>query len=168
VGIVRDVTGRELRLASRNLVGRSRRCELQLASASTSSVHAIIRWTRGGWQLRDLGSRYGTYVNGRLVGAGEGVVVAQGDELRFGEAPPWRLVSEAEPELFARRGDGLTLSRVTYQSEPSAAPSTPAEGRSTSSNSVALPLAPSSGVTDSAATQPRGLRDGCSASCSPE
>src|SRR5512144_779518 len=63
-----------------------------------STRHAEVRQAGEGWQLADLGSRNGTFLNGRRV-QGEAALTA-GDEVRLGETGP-RLsvlaVSQAAP-----------------------------------------------------------------------
>ncbi|HEV7669645.1 MAG TPA: mechanosensitive ion channel domain-containing protein [Thermoanaerobaculia bacterium] len=45
-------------------VGRSRSCSLSLAEVNASKEHLRIEWTDDGYRLTDLGSSYGTRVNG--------------------------------------------------------------------------------------------------------
>jgi small-conductance mechanosensitive channel len=51
----------------RATVGRSRECSLTLSEPDASKEHFRIERQEGGWMLEDLGSRFGTRVNGRLV-----------------------------------------------------------------------------------------------------
>lgn len=46
-------------------VGRSRGCELVIADPKASKEHLRIAWEDGTWTLTDLGSSFGTLVNGR-------------------------------------------------------------------------------------------------------
>jgi ABC-type multidrug transport system ATPase subunit len=49
-------------------IGRAPDCDIVLADPHVSRNHAELRWEeRGGWQVRDLGSHNGTYVNGRRI-----------------------------------------------------------------------------------------------------
>jgi small-conductance mechanosensitive channel len=61
--------GRSLDLGSFNggpvTVGRSRNCSLTLTEPNASKEHLRIAWEDGGWVLTDLGSSFGTRVNGR-------------------------------------------------------------------------------------------------------
>ena len=41
-----------------------------IEDAFASSLHARIYWTGSSWEIRDLGSRNGTYVNGAPLAAG--------------------------------------------------------------------------------------------------
>jgi len=67
-----------------------------------SGEHAVILWDRG-WWVRDLGSRNGTFVQGRRLAAGEAVSVAAGAEIGFGAVDePWVLAEDAGPGPRAR------------------------------------------------------------------
>jgi small-conductance mechanosensitive channel len=46
-------------------VGRSRDCTLRLNEQNASKEHLKIAWDDGAWQLSDLGSSFGTKVNGQ-------------------------------------------------------------------------------------------------------
>jgi pSer/pThr/pTyr-binding forkhead associated (FHA) protein len=46
-------------------VGRSRDCTLRLNEPNASKDHLKIAWTDGAWMLTDLGSSFGTKVNGQ-------------------------------------------------------------------------------------------------------
>lgn len=63
-------------------IGRGSESEVRLADRSVSREHAVIVIDGGRAEVRDLGSRNGTWVNGRRI---EGSAVVQaGDALRFG------------------------------------------------------------------------------------
>lgn len=56
-----DVDEREL------FIGRSTRCEITVPDRFLSRRHARLFPTDNGWRIEDLGSRNGTYINGRRV-----------------------------------------------------------------------------------------------------
>ncbi|MEO1336418.1 MAG: FHA domain-containing protein, partial [Myxococcota bacterium] len=60
-------SGETLVLAAQCLVGRSAACQIRLDDRYVSSEHAKLVWTGSKWQVRDLGSRNGTFVDGRRV-----------------------------------------------------------------------------------------------------
>lgn len=94
-------------LTSPHLVGRGPRCALQLSSRLASGEHASFHWLDGGWQLRDLNSRNGTFVDGRRLGATERVVVRAGSRIAFGDPDDvHRLLDDAAPVAIARPTDG--------------------------------------------------------------
>ncbi|MEM9558058.1 MAG: sigma 54-interacting transcriptional regulator [Acidobacteriota bacterium] len=98
-----DPSGRALRLrgtvdgierwfalaAGKNLVGSRRDAAVHLADASVSRRHAVVLVEPTGVVVRDLGSKNGTFLNGRPI---VDAPLVLGDELRCG---PVRLVLEA-------------------------------------------------------------------------
>ena len=94
-------SGDRFPLAARSLVGRSRACGLRLDASAVSGEHASLRWEQGGWVLRDLGSRNGTWVASRRVAPGEQLRLEAGDELCFAGAERWRLVDAGPPQPCA-------------------------------------------------------------------
>jgi pSer/pThr/pTyr-binding forkhead associated (FHA) protein len=68
---------------ARATIGRSGENAVVLRDGSASRVHALVEQLNGGWLLRDLGSRNGTFLNGeRIVGDR---VLRSGDELKVGD-----------------------------------------------------------------------------------
>ena len=75
----------EHRIAGRRItIGSAPGNDLTLAHKSVAPHHAIIRNTRRGCYVRDLGSDTGTFLNGRRIEGEE--LTRVGDELRFGAA----------------------------------------------------------------------------------
>lgn len=77
-------------------IGRGGKNDIRLMGSQVSASHAILRRGPGGWAIEDLGSRNGTFIDGRRLGAGpvplqDGASVfaggskfsIQGDVLRF-------------------------------------------------------------------------------------
>lgn len=77
-------SGRRYSLGSRCLLGRHPACDVTLEDARISGEHASLHWRGEGWELRDLGSRNGTFVAGRKLGAGERVVLKAGQHFLLG------------------------------------------------------------------------------------
>lgn len=101
MGRLRGVEG-EVWLPERCLVGRSRSCDVVLAAPDVSGEHAVLQWSEQRWELRDLGSRNGSFVDGVRVGVGERVAVLVGTRLRFGrQGAEWVLVDASAPRLMA-------------------------------------------------------------------
>jgi hypothetical protein len=68
---------------SRSIVmGRSPECELFLDDVTVSRRHADLRPVEGGWELHDLGSLNGSYVNRRRIDVQR---LAGGDEVQIGK-----------------------------------------------------------------------------------
>lgn len=63
---------------------------------------AAIRWNGVNWEVRDLGSRNGTHVNGELMALGKSYPLGQGDTICFGDAKEiWTLVDASAPQVMA-------------------------------------------------------------------
>lgn len=90
-------------LPARCIVGRGRAAGIRVDDGRVSSEHARLTWARGQWTLRDLGSRNGTYVNGKRLKAGQDAVLKRGARVGFADAEcAWTLVDAAGPEACAR------------------------------------------------------------------
>jgi hypothetical protein len=61
-----------------------RDCEVWLDDAVVSAEHALLRWRSGTWELQDLHSRNGTYVNNRRLTPGEKIGLEAGARLGLG------------------------------------------------------------------------------------
>jgi hypothetical protein len=80
---------------------------LQIQEPYVSAQHAALRWGSTRWELKDLGSRNGTFLNGARLEVGKAYVVAQGAELTFGsEAELWVLQDDLPPPAMAIPLDG--------------------------------------------------------------
>src|SRR5262245_52122287 len=100
------VTGRELSLRARNLIGRAARADVRLLGGGSSKEHATIQWDGSRWILHDVGSRNGTRVNGTLL-LGQSWPLVVGDELTFGDPDErWSWVDGMAPRAAAGRADG--------------------------------------------------------------
>lgn len=62
-------------------VGRDRSCEIRIVDRSVSRQHAVIRKSRDGWHLMDLGSTNGTLVNDTPI---VNTVLKASDRIQFG------------------------------------------------------------------------------------
>lgn len=93
-------------------VGRHAAADLRFSAESdleVSARHALFRHLPGGWVVRDLGSRNGTWVNGARI-SGE-VAVQPGDRISFGPQGPVLEVpggAAAGPATVAARGESVT------------------------------------------------------------
>ena len=76
--------GRSVPLDRSLVIGRRPDCDLVLRDDSVSGHHARFGWSGDGWHVEDLGSRNGTYVNGRAVKSS--VALHSGDAVRIGTA----------------------------------------------------------------------------------
>lgn len=93
--------GERVVLFDEHVVGRSSRCDTQLADSGTSSRHALLFWDGRSWHVRDLGSTNGTAVDGKSLTRGGTAPLRPGCELRFGEHETVRVVDAAAPRPTA-------------------------------------------------------------------
>ncbi len=74
--------GKDVTLGAETVVGRAPDVELPVDDAGASRRHCRVRMEGQFWVLEDLGSRNGTFVNGKRA---EGVVpLREGDVVRIG------------------------------------------------------------------------------------
>ena len=81
-----------VRLASDAVLGRGNACGLKISSRMVSRRHAELKVGGDDLRVRDLGSRNGTFVDGRRLDDGELAAVPVGSELSLGGVR-FRLVS---------------------------------------------------------------------------
>jgi len=102
VGRLRQIDGgSDWLLQGRNFIGRSRACTIRLDRPEVSGEHAVLRWTGGDWEVKDLHSRNGVFVDGHRLPAGERVPLRAGCRLGFGRDAGHELADAGEPTAFA-------------------------------------------------------------------
>lgn len=70
-----------------NAIGRAKNCDLIVDDPMASRNQGTLsRSDDGVWRFKDLGSKNGTYVNGKRVDSGASVVVEPGDEITIGQS----------------------------------------------------------------------------------
>lgn len=67
--------------SSVTMIGRRRSCDLRIPLTSISRKHCQLNLNQGVWMIRDLGSRNGTYLNGKRV---KEDVIQAGDSIGIG------------------------------------------------------------------------------------
>jgi adenylate cyclase len=80
-------------------IGRTRANACALRDQASSSRHAVIRRNSGGWQIEDVGSRNGTFVNGVSITL---CVLKHGDRIQIGDT---ELVFEEDAAPLVISGD---------------------------------------------------------------
>ncbi len=104
--IERVGSGETFLLRSQLLLGRSESCDLRINEPRVSSEHARVRWTGTTWEVRDLGSKNGTFVGERRLSTGDRATLLMGDTLGLGgaksPAPVFLLVDGSAPVASAR------------------------------------------------------------------
>ena len=109
MGALENPQGERCTLWSDHLVGRAPEAALRLDHGSVSWRHASLRWTGRGWELQDLGSRNGTFLNGNRVDPGTRALLRIGARLRFGDGEEeWLVVDLDPPEAVATSLDDGT------------------------------------------------------------
>jgi hypothetical protein len=108
MGALRELSSGQIRvLEPEHVVGRASSCSLRLGERHVSARHALLRARGGHWTLRDLGSRNGTFVDGKALKAGEEAVVRRGSRIAFGRpGPEWELVDDSAPHAMIVPVDG--------------------------------------------------------------
>jgi FHA domain len=96
-------SGRAFTLGPRCLIGRHRACDLRIDDPRVSGEHASLYWTDGRWELRDLGSRNGTFLEGRRLAAGERGQLTEGATFTLGGMNEELVLADASaPSASAR------------------------------------------------------------------
>ncbi len=103
----RTADGMEVLLTTETVVGRLTSCGVCLAPSFVSLAHALIRWSGSEWELRDLGSTNGTYLEGTRIQSGQTSRLKLGSMLTFGDLPEtWELIADSPPTPAAIPLDG--------------------------------------------------------------
>jgi len=95
VGVLLDTrSGSLITLSARTIVGRSAACLVVIDDPRASAEHAAIAWAGQCWEVRDLGSLNGTWLDGRRLAAGERAAVRHNSRLAFGGVDTWILADD--------------------------------------------------------------------------
>jgi hypothetical protein len=98
--IRKSSTGETRILEPSHVVGRvpAPRCSLTLDKPYVSGVHAELRWTGVAWEIKDLGSRNGTYLDGRRLDPSAPHRLGEGSKVAFGKMEQeWEVVDASRP-----------------------------------------------------------------------
>lgn len=109
MGTLRTPAGAAVPLLADTLLGRSDRTDVRVDDRAVSSEHARIRWTGRAWVLRDLGSRNGTWLDGRRLDPGGSAALALGSVIGLGSDAPRFHVAAIDPPAVAAVGDDGTV-----------------------------------------------------------
>ena len=66
------------------IIGCNPECDIVLKSKTVSGKHAVFIRKPPGYELEDLGSTGGTYINGRKIS--QAVILKDGDRIQMGES----------------------------------------------------------------------------------
>ncbi len=112
-GINGDIEGKVWESDQLLRAGRLGTLEIVLDDHSVSRRHAELRDTAEGWQIRDLGSTNGTFVNGVRLGPAEKPLHSN-DVVQFGKlAFAVEVLNETGDEPTATPGEGLQVKAAT-------------------------------------------------------
>jgi FHA domain len=102
MGTIREVATQRLRiLEPEHLVGRVRGSGLRLDERYVSSRHSVLRWACDGWELKDLGSRNGTFLDGERIKPAQEYPLRLGSRISFGKSDnEWEMVDVSMPRVM--------------------------------------------------------------------
>jgi hypothetical protein len=100
-------TGKTLLLEPEHVVGRALTCSLRLRPLYVSTQHALLRWVDPHWEVKDLASSNGTYLDGRRIDDRQPATVPVGSKIAFGRPDEqWELVDASPPRVMLVPIDG--------------------------------------------------------------
>lgn len=89
-------------LRTHALLGRHAKCDICIDAPKVSGEHASLHWTNDAWELRDLGSRNGTFIEGRRLKPGDRVVLETGQSFSLSrQSAEFELVDASGPGAVA-------------------------------------------------------------------
>lgn len=95
-------TNQHIPLRAHVLLGRHAQCDIRLDAPKVSGQHARLQWVDEGWEIVDLGSRNGTFVNGRRLETGGRMSVERGAMISLGRnATELEFVDASAPGVVA-------------------------------------------------------------------
>ncbi len=110
MGAIRKVsTGSTRELEPQHVIGRTLppMCSQTIDDPRVSGIHALIRWTGRIWELRDLNSRNGTYLDGARIEPNVALCLREGSRIGYGTpGEEWLVVNDAPPDVMAVPLDG--------------------------------------------------------------
>lgn len=100
--ILHITSGKTVVLAAHSVVGRAPASVVGLRDPATSYDHASISWNGECWEIRDLGSTNGTWVNNERVPLKERIPLSRGAVLQFAvDEERWELNDDQGPVVIA-------------------------------------------------------------------
>lgn len=98
-----QATGQFITLGARCLFGRHPSCDVRVDEPRVSGEHASLHWVGGSWELRDLGSRNGTFLGQRRLSPGERAPLVEGATFSLAGPSAAFVLTDAEPPGAAAR-----------------------------------------------------------------
>jgi len=108
MGLLRDLESEKTSLLEpEHVVGRGHGCSLRLGHRFVSAQHAHLRWAHGRWEVKDLGSLNGTFLDGERIKPGDECPIKKGSRVAFGKVEKaWELVDDSGPQAMVVPLDG--------------------------------------------------------------
>lgn len=96
--LIQVASGQKRLLEAEHFVGRGMNCSLCINERYVSAQHALLRWNGQHWEVKDLGSRNGTFADGVRIRPGEEIPIRTGMRIAFGRPEQeWSLSDDAPP-----------------------------------------------------------------------
>ena len=98
--VVHCATGRSQILEHYHSVGRASKSSLQISETEryVSLHHALIFWTGSQWEVKDLASRNGTFLDGQRLAPGQAAQLWAGAKIAFGKPEQeWEVTEVSAP-----------------------------------------------------------------------
>ncbi|HEY8946643.1 MAG TPA: FHA domain-containing protein [Polyangiaceae bacterium] len=113
MGILRSrQAAQDVVLYPEHTLGRSKSCLLKLSDPGVSALHAVVFWADEAWSVKDLGSRNGTFLDGRKLVPGVREPLARGAVLQLGvDGPEFEVMDEGAPQPLLVAADDPTFYR---------------------------------------------------------
>ena len=118
MGALHNGLGASCALWADHLIGRAPDAALRVEHPSVSWRHASLRWTGVAWELQDLGSLTGTFLDTTRVEAGGRRMLRIGSRLRFGDCDEEWVLIDADPSSGSPT---MRATRCAVRSSPSTA-----------------------------------------------
>ncbi|MGE0127213.1 MAG: DUF3616 domain-containing protein [Blastocatellales bacterium] len=124
-------------------IGKAAHNRLVISDPTVSSTHAIVLALNGGFNIADLGSSNGTFINGRRLG-GEAHTLQHGDKIQLGQAlltfrNPAETVENKTARLTPEALEEIRRRAMTRTLSPAAQPGVRTDPDSWSAPGVAAP-----------------------------
>lgn len=115
MGTLKDqASERLITLGVRCLFGRHPSCDVCLDEPRISGEHASLHWVGGCWELRDLGSRNGTFLDQRRLSPGERAELVAGATFSLAAPSTAFVLIDAEPPGAAARSQKSGARRAAF------------------------------------------------------
>ena len=104
------LSGQEHVLLPHHLVGRAPGSHLRLSNPRVSGCHARLHWHGSSWEMHDLASKNGSYVNDKRLDRGGCIPVLAGSVLAFGDRKNlYEVVDDGPPHANAVSANGTRV-----------------------------------------------------------